>query len=416
VETILLSDLTGGEIAADANTSNPRSVAVYVPQVDTLWFAAPIDVLSGVQPVSDIAAPVHAFNDTLHRWVTYQAVATSRYQEYFPAGLDFTRSSSELVVDVPSSARPAAPDLAYVVPTFGWQRAETTFMKSEVRFGNGLRVYLNRPWFSSGADELLGVVCWGNPGAPPDYPTMDKYKGFFSQWGNDPIWTAAYLNAVPTVVNFSASVLQGSALTLAETSDFTVNVAGHSVCYDSGRGQWYCDITFSGNSSYMPFVRLALARYQPHSISGVELSRVTLTDYAQLTPDRSAVLSIDPSDPRQARLWIGGLAPVATPGPAITVTVEQEVPSVVSDLAWQTAAASLVTVTENSPDASEPQAVLWSGSIAFTAVPPAGSFRIVIREYERIAIDGSPDAAGNPPYGERLVYLSILAYDFPSLS
>ena len=39
--------------------------------------------------------------------------ANARFQEYFAGspGLDFTRTSDPVVVDVPSSARPAAPDV-----------------------------------------------------------------------------------------------------------------------------------------------------------------------------------------------------------------------------------------------------------------------------------------------------------------
>lgn len=413
VETIDLKSLDAGVLYADPKATPPRAVAVYIPKVDTLWFSSPIDVLDGVvTPSTDVAAPVHRFSDTLHRWVRYRAVATSRFQEYFPPGLDFTRASEELLVDVPSSARPALPALQYVIPTFGWQRTQSTNVKSDVRFGNGLRVYLSRPWFSSGADELLGVVLWSSATGPPDYPTRDKYKHLFTQWGNDPIWSADYLAPVPAISNFTASVASAMGLTLAETDAIKVDVAGHDVSYDSARGLWYCDITFGGSMSYMPFVRLALARYQPHTITGVELSRVALADYAQLTPDRSAVLTIDPSDPRQAQLFIGGVAPDANPPPDIAVAVERRLTNVMSDIGWESAPASEVTVTENSPDASEPKAALWSGRIAFSQVPSPNRYRVVIREYERIPIDPTDGTTG-AIYGERLVYLSIMAYDFP---
>ena len=59
-------------------------------------------------------------------------------------------------------------------------------------------------------------------------------------------------------------------MTITE-STAVFDVAGHEVAYDSGRGLWYCDIEISGVLSYSPFIRLALARYQTHSIAGVEL-------------------------------------------------------------------------------------------------------------------------------------------------
>jgi hypothetical protein len=415
VDTIPLGTLNAGEIYSIDNSdpTNKRGVAVYIPSVDTLWFSSPIDVLAGVSTPSDVAAPLHRFGDTKHRWINYQATATSRFEEYFPAGLDFTRSSDALLVDVPSSARPLAPDIAYVVPTFGWQRAESGNVKSEVRFGNGLRVYLNRPWFSSGGDELLGAVLWPaqNPAGPPDYPTRDKYKSLFTQWGNDPIWTAGFLAEVPAIGNFPSKVNSATGLALEETTDITVDVAGHSVTFDSARDLWYCDVTFANAYSYMPFVRLALARYQPHSITGVELSRAVLADYAQLTPDRSAVITIDPADPRRATVFVGGIAPTATPPSQIDVSVERRVPGVVSDIGWELPPAGIVQVIETTPPPAEPQAILWSGEIVFAAKPAQDQFRVVIREYERIQIDG---AAGTVTYGERLVYVSIIDYDFPA--
>jgi hypothetical protein len=407
VETIHLADTTPGPLYADATQT--RMVAVYVPKVDALWFSAPIDELAGVMTPSDVAAPVHRFQDSRHRWVGYTAVATSRFEEYFPAGLDFTRSSEPLLVDVPSSARPLAPDIAYIVPTFGWEQQETTNVKSSVRFGNGLRVYLNRPWYSSGDSELLGVVLWNGPA--PDYTTREAYKPYFTQWGNDPIWKTGYLADVPAVGNFIGTLTTATQLQLEETPK-QFDVAGYLVEFDSQRGLWFCDIELENSLSYTPFIRLALARYQPHSVQGVELSRVVLADYAQLSPDRSAVVSIDPSDIRHAQVFIGGLAPQGPAQSAIEVTVERRLAHAVSDVAWAVAPTSVVTVTENAPDASEPDAVLWSGKITFAKTPPAGQFRVVVREFERIRID--PATPGEVTYGERLVYAAIVNYDYPS--
>lgn len=59
------------------------------------------------------AAPKHELGK--HHVVRYTAVATSRYREYFEqnAGLDFTRSSDAVEVDVPASERPLAPGVVY---------------------------------------------------------------------------------------------------------------------------------------------------------------------------------------------------------------------------------------------------------------------------------------------------------------
>jgi hypothetical protein len=414
VETISLASLAGGEIPVDA-TAQARNVAIYIPQTDTLWFAAPFDELDGVTTPAAVAAPLHHFADTKHRWVYYKAIATSRFREYFTEkGLVFTRTSDPLLVDVPSSARPLAPEIDYIVPTFGWERQETTNVKTSVRFGNGLRVYLNRPWYSSGQDELLGVVLWpaNDPVSDPDYPTREQYKPYLTQWGNDPIWQSGTINPIPGLSDFPDASQAGSSLTLEETTH-KFDVAGHQVAFDQQRGLWYCDITIASQSVqsvYAPFVRLALCRYQPHSIEGIEVSKVVLADFAQLTANRSAFLSIDQNDPRRARVAIGGLAPQGPLQSVILVSMEQRRPNMSGDLAWEAAPASVVTVNEDTPPPSEPDAALWSGTVLFKKTPASGAFRVVVREYELYT--GDPIGILDLPVG-RLVYAAMLSYDFP---
>src|SRR5690606_22594759 len=58
---------------------------------------------------------------------------------------------------VPASAAPDDPRVLYVVPTFRWERSSSANAATQqaTRHGNGLRVWLDRPWFSSGDGELL---------------------------------------------------------------------------------------------------------------------------------------------------------------------------------------------------------------------------------------------------------------------
>ena len=170
VETIPLPDTR--EDYLYATEAESRRVGYYDPEHDQIVFVrlwdrgGPLDQGYGIY--FQQAAPRHLFNDTKRRKVTYTAIASSRYREYFPtdaqqeeAGLsplDFTRRSDPVVVDVPASERPVAPSVAYVLPTFGWQRQTETNMRRSVRFGGGLRVYLERPWFSSAR-----ASCWAWP-------------------------------------------------------------------------------------------------------------------------------------------------------------------------------------------------------------------------------------------------------------
>jgi hypothetical protein len=321
-------------------------------------------------------------------------------------------------VDVPSSARPLPPDIDYVVPAFGWDRQVTTNTKTEVRRGNCLRVYLHRPWYSSGPAELLAVALWpgevgGSANPPPADAQREANKAIITQWGLDPIWATGALVSIPATVAFPAAVRKAANLTLEGTAQL-VDVAGHEVGYDKARQLWYCDIEFDNQAAYMPFVRLALARYQPHSIPGVELSHVVLADFAQLTPDRSAALTVDPADPSQARLVVAGLAPDGPTQSYITATVEARRAGVPGDLGWEPAAAADVSVTKDSPAPTEPDSVLFSGTVRFARRPPPGQFRLVVREFEILPIDPPPlPVSDKPEFGSRLVYASILPFDYP---
>jgi hypothetical protein len=412
VERIPLPSLAGGPVAADG--TGVRQVAVYIPKIDALWFAAPFDQLDGVESPFDVAAPMHQLGDTLHRTIRYRAVASSRFQEYFPEpGTVTSRTGLGLTVDVPSSARPLPPDIVCVLPTFGWERQVSTDTKTEVRVGNALRVYLRRPWYSSGSAEELGVVLWSAGQAAPSDDQREASKALITQWGLDPIWASGPISDIPSLDTFPNAAHRGSGLTLQESTK-VVDVAGHPVGYDADRQLWYCDIVFDNPSAYTPFVRLALARYQPRSIAGVELSHVVLSDFAQLSPDRSATLTVDPADPRTARLVVAGLAPTGPTQPYFTVTVEARHPDINTDLGWEPSSPAQALVTEDSPAPSQPASVLYSGTIRFAHRPAPGSFRVVVREFEVIEADPPPTALSDTPeYGARLVYVSILPFDYP---
>lgn len=411
-DAIELRDLGVTTVPADGAAS--RFVACYLARIDTLWFAAPFDQLAGVDSPPQLAAPLHAFGDTRHRRVRYQAIATSRFAEYFPEpGLDLTRAGRILRVDVPSSARPAAPDILYVVPTFGWERQESSNVKVEVRLGNGLRVYLNRPWYSSGEGEQLGVVLWPQSRPGPTDADRDTWKNVFTQWGLDPIWGGGTLDETPAPSQFPQAVATGSNLVLEEAT-LPVDVAGHTVAYDARRQLWYCDIELAADSAYTPFVRLALARYQPRSIAGVELSHVVLADFAQLSPDRSASLSVDPADPATGRLFVGGRAPAGPTTSFVTVSVDKRDPAIASDMGWAPAPIADVHVVADSPAPAQSESVLWSGAIVFATAPHPGDYRVVVREFEVHAIDPfAGDVAADPVnHGERLVYASVIEWNF----
>jgi len=269
----------------------------------------------------------HEFGDTRFRFIRYRLRATTRFREYLPpklfARLDkITQHGPWVETDqvqvqalsalgeakdagapvlrvtqggktgsiVRSSAAPDVPELVYVVPTFRWSRpAASGNTRTSTRLGNGLRVYLERPWFSSGDGELLGVVI---PGDGVDFSQIDPARlPLVTQWGQDPMWDAARPDTRSQLNDFPAAV--NSEMLLLQELEVGVHVVGHRVHFDAARKLWYCDIEINPGVGYMPFVRLALVRYQPHAVQGAKISRVLLTDFAQLLPRRRAVLVRD---------------------------------------------------------------------------------------------------------------------------
>jgi hypothetical protein len=77
-----------------------------------------------IEPAMSVARifGTHEFHDTKHRTVNYQAIATTRFREYFPEAVtvnpdNLTRKSLPVTLSIKSSARPAAPKPLYVIPT-----------------------------------------------------------------------------------------------------------------------------------------------------------------------------------------------------------------------------------------------------------------------------------------------------------
>jgi hypothetical protein len=433
VDQIPLHRLDDHLLEADGKKP-PRYVGVYVREPDLIWFANEGDTLgdasnqtiAGPRTSHLRAAPLHHFNDTKHRVVRYKAVSATRFRDYFPPDpqpgdpasatkMDFTRTSEEVTVDVPSSARPAAPRIVYVVPTFGWERRTTTNMKTSLRTGMGLRVYLERPWYSSGEGELLGVTLWNNAplGGVTDL-TREQMKPYVTQWGLDPLWQTQTISSVPGVIDFPDQVANDLNLKLGGSAH-RVDVAGHEVHYDPERELWFCDISFNTPYTYAPFVRLALARYQPHSLPGVELSHVVLADFAQLTPNRSAVVAIDPYQPKRLRVVISGLGPEGPLWNHVTVTVQQRQKGMGGDLGWTDTPHEVAGVTKDPDSPDAPDAALWVGDVTFASDPGSLQYRLLIREYE--FIQAEPGTTGGAAHVEgfgvafqgRLIYADVIA-------
>jgi hypothetical protein len=398
-----------------------RGVGYYDPEHDVLCFLRRGDYLGNLESgerASQDFAPRHAINDTRHHRIRYTAVATSRYQEYFSplnddgSQRDFTRRSAPVLVNVPASTRPLAPTVAYVLPTFGWQRQTQTNLQRSVRLGGGLRVYLERPWFSSGEGELLGVSLFnGAVDLERDEQAREQWKPFITQWGHDPVWPqTGSLPWPPSRYAFQGFVAVEAGVSLEEDAGKRVEVVGYPVAFDSEQQRWYCDLTVNTGDVYTPFIRLALVRYQPHALRDAKLSRVVLADFAQLTPERALLVTADPYQPGQLRIAVSGVAPVGPLGrnPSIEVRLQERAEedlALEAELGWQDAApesAAFISV----PGASA--AVLYASNLKLNVPLLAGRYRLLITEYESFPADNGLMLV---PHGRRLVYCESVLLD-----
>jgi hypothetical protein len=317
-----------------------------------------------------------------------------------------TRSSTErplpAAVDIKSAARPSTPKVAYVVPTFGWSSTAGRTGQTSTRTGNGLRVYLHRPWWSSGQDEQLGVL------VPPDgasADTPDSLRPYVTAWGADPIWSTGATSSVVTVAGFPLATAPAKGVKLAETGA-AVNVAPHDVGYDPQRGLWFADIVVNAGTSYAPFVRLALARYQAHSLPDLELSGVVLAEFTKLSPDRTASV-VYAGNPTLVTVSVTGLSydgSAAAPNDTsiVTVLVETKLPGVQGELSWVESGLSEVVLSRPSGTST------WSGDVTLPKSRGQGPMRLVIREFEVYAVDPKTPLQLDASAGRRLVYVDTI--------
>jgi hypothetical protein len=373
----------------------------------------------------------HEFGDTKHRWVIYSPDATTRYREYFPPAVtanadNITTKGKTVILNVLSSKRPAPLEVLYAVPTFKWEKSADG--NAVTRKGRGIRVYLSRPWFLTGVDEMVGVCL--QPSAMID----DSLAKFTSEWGRDPVWTSTGVTEPLQPEHFTNRVMttpeppefdpapppwSTGPFALAEDNSLSVGVIGFFPEYNPARKLWFVDIEMDSGTSYFPFVRLALARFQPHSVwpgmpNSQHLSRVTRTEFLQLVPDR--VASIAYMGGRLLVVTVSGvgafnvLPGAQTPGDShkITAQVQQRPLGSTNDLLWTNLGSEIVLGL----DAIEPTQAVWLGRMFLPTVGAdqlaTQEFRLLVKETEAYPadVDVAEGATGGVASAERLVYAS----------
>ncbi len=389
-----LDDPTDGVI------TKPRQGVAFNLAVPDSWsdnFAFPPPA-----PAGDPPRTRQEFGDTKHRTVDYSIRATTRFREYLPNALTADQLSRDSAagqvarVNVKSTARPDAPHILYAVPTFGWPTpapAPGWPTLEHTRGGGGLRIYVDRPWYTSGEGELLGVVMTANePNPLPDH--------LRSRYGLDPTVSgnpaAAVLNLLPA--HFPNRTTDKPDIVLAEDEALQGTVAGFTPHWDTTRKLWYFDLELATEDlpwNSWPFLRLALCRYQPNALPKAEISKIALAEFAQVAPERQLTLTWN--NPIQLKAVLHGRAPTEPFAPRVAFRIQTTtVPAGIQadELDWDHASGpdpsvdtvvfeTLVQPTDTDGDG----ALDWEATIDLPAPRGSQRMRLEVCEYEPLESD-----------------------------
>lgn len=238
--------------------------------------------------------------DTRRRDITYSPTGTTKFREYFPpttATADLVRTGPGVTAKVQNTSRPEPPVVHSVVPLFAWERKVENGVATSVRRTAGLRVYLERPWGTTGPGERLGVMLYADVESSKTVIAAKKSSihDKVTRWNSDSLeGFGANPARAMLPADFADAIEVDTAVPTLSVSGKQVRraVAGHEVRFDPERDQWYADVAIGFDpavTTYVAMVRLAVVRHQPVSASGCNISSVVLTDPISLPPERRLI-------------------------------------------------------------------------------------------------------------------------------
>ena len=422
---------TSGPVLIDARAISPNSETVSLPGGPTFTRSTP--TTSGDYEVDPDAGTIQrSLGSSIPAGaqveVTYlPRVTWDSRQDAFGKGLPAANGfvAGTAAIRIPTRSHPEGLAVTEIVPTFAWRNGRRSNQINSSRRGGGLRVYLQRPWYSSGDDELLGVLVPNSwVGLPAG--TASAFPQFLTQIARDPIWnTKAPQPGLSLFDGYATTDLA----TLVEAPTSIVGIVGYPVRWNAERQLWYSDILIDPGTSYFPFVRLALARYQPHSlrepqhgksVGTTAISRVVTADFAQLAPDRLATVTYPNGPGQPVALTITGTSFIPSSAARIAARVVVAVQTCPQghtgdDLAWQDVPGGLHTAFAS---VAADGTATWT----FASIPyPTNrgtAVRLVLREIDKTQtgngfpfpilplVPGAPTATipvGHTPYADSII-------------
>ncbi len=307
------------------------------------------------------------------------------------------------------------------------------------RAGGWLRVWLERPWYSSGNNELLGVVTLPRQ-LTSTQPPADPGAHLATIVGLDPISVAdPSLTVMTTPQKFQGLATLPTGIVgrpaypnpprlglLEDKSNTAYNVYPFEVNYDPTDQQWYADVRLEWPYGQEPppgyFVRLGIVRFQPYSCVGAEVSPVALATFTQPVPNR-AVSVVNVPEQQSVKVTVEGAAyqgfrpaypegsvdngetvydvdnsfalqpysygggEPATSAMVVEIQVQNTSTGLSGDLAWQaTGMPVLLNPTFQGANA------IWAGSIELPFPVGGGEFaqRIRLSELDYYTAEGAP--------------------------
>lgn len=241
-----------------------------------------------------------------------------------PAAEGWTDGASANVW-LPASGRPSKCASLSPVPVFRFIPGTEGSARFTKRV-SGIRIYLERGWYSSGQDERVGIVLKpsGNTARGGDEFLPDDRYGpigpYITRWGGDPIrhdhapldttlTAAAFASPfgktpkprcnVPIPIQIPKPPGAADNVTVLEPADLLL----FQPRFDVDREQWFVDLGIQAPETPNLFVRFGLVRYQENTIDPNLRASEPVVVWSQLLPERTLTTQVEVTQPPAGSLY-----------------------------------------------------------------------------------------------------------------